>query len=102
MNTSMLAAQVVLNTVGLQQAPWVIEQFKAAGFELGPLVCVSFSVAVTVERFETFFQIRAEQPSPHPFPANELPLSSLNPTLRQHIASVLFTRPPDFGPAGSF
>ena len=101
MNTSILAAQVVLNTLGLQQAPWVMEQFRAAGFEIGPLVGVSFSIAGPVERFEEFFRVRAEQPGPQPFPANELPLSSLNPTLRQYIASVLFTRPPDFGPAGS-
>jgi hypothetical protein len=102
MNTSMLAAQVVLNTLGLQQAPRAMDQFRAAGFEIGPFVGVSFSIAGPVERFEDCFQVRAEQPGPQPFPATELPLSSLNPTLRQHIASVLFTRPPDFGPVGSF
>ena len=102
MNTSVLAAQVVLNTLGLQQAPWVMEQFEAAGFQIGPLVGVSFSIEGPVKRFEEFFQVRAEQQSPQPFPADELPLSSLNPTLRQYIATVLFTRPPDFGPVGSF
>jgi hypothetical protein len=102
MNTNLLAAQVVLNNLGLPQAPWVMEQLRAAGFEIGPLVGVSFSITGPVERFEAFFQVRAEQPGSQPFSANELPLSSLNPALRQHIASVLFTRPPDFGPGGSF
>jgi len=102
MATSLLAAQVVLNTLGLQQAPWVMEQFKAAGFQIGHLVGTSFSIAGPVKRFEEFFQVRAEQQGPQPFPTDELPLSSLNTTLRQHIATVLFTRPPDFGPVGSF
>jgi hypothetical protein len=102
MNTPLLASQVVLNTLGIQQAPWVMEQFKAAGFQIGPLIGVSFSIAGPIERFEEFFQVRAERSGPQPFPSNELPLSTLNPMLRQHITNVLFTRPPDFGPSGSF
>jgi hypothetical protein len=101
MNTSLLAAQVVLNTSGLQRAPWVMEQFRAAGFQIGPLIGVSFSIEGSVRRFEEFFQVRAEREGPQPFPTDEFPLSSLNPGLRQHIAAVLFTRPPDFGPVGS-
>jgi hypothetical protein len=60
METSLLAAEVVLNTWDPQQAPWVIGQFKAAGFQIGPLAGTSFSIAGPVERFEEFFQVRAE------------------------------------------
>jgi hypothetical protein len=101
-NTSLIAPQVVLNSLGLQRAPWVMEQFRAAGFQIGPLVGISFSIAGPVERFEEFFQVRAEREGPQPFLTDELPLSSLNPTLREHIEAVLFTRPPDFGPVGFF
>jgi hypothetical protein len=101
-NTSLIAAQVALNSFGIQQAPWVMEQFKSAGFQVGPLIGVSFSIAGPVERFEEFFQVRAERSGPQPFASDELSLSSLNPTLRQQITNVLFTRPPDFGPRGSF
>ena len=102
MNTSLIAAQVVLNSSGLHRGPWVMEQFAAAGFQVGPLVGISFSIAGPVERFEEFFKVRAEQKSPQPFPVDELPLSGLNPALREHIETVLFTRPPDFGPGGHF
>jgi hypothetical protein len=79
-----------------------MEQFAAAGFQIGPLVGISFSIAGPVEHFEEFFKVRAEQQGPQPFSVNELPLSALNPALREHIETVLFTRPPDFGPGGHF
>jgi hypothetical protein len=97
-NTQLIAAQVVLNSLGLQRGPWVMEQFRAAGFQTGPLVGISFSIAGPVERFEEFFQVRAVRQGPQPFPTDELPLSSLDPALREHIDAVLFTKPPAFGP----
>ena len=102
MNTHSIAAQVVLNASGLHQAPGVMEQFAAAGFQVGPLVGVSFSIAAPIERFEDFFKVRAEQQGAQPFLVDELPLSALPPGLREQIETVLFTRPPDFGPAGNF
>jgi hypothetical protein len=79
-----------------------MEQFAAAGFLVGPLVGISFSIAAPVQRFEEFFKVRAEQEGHLPFPAAELPLSALNPDLRKHIETVIFTQPPDFGPGGNF
>jgi hypothetical protein len=79
-----------------------MERFAAAGFSVGPLVGNSFSITGAVSRFEEFFNVRAGQKSPRPFPVDELPLSALAPALREHVESVLFTRPPDFGPAGDF
>jgi hypothetical protein len=99
-NTDPLAAQVVLKPSGFQHAAWVMEQFREAGFQTGPLVGISFSIAGPVERFEEFFRVRAEREATQPFPPDELPLSELNPTLREPIETVLFTRPPDFGPTG--
>jgi hypothetical protein len=101
-DTNLIAAQVVLNTLGLQRGPWVMEQFRASGFDIGPLVGISFSIAAPVRRFEEFFQVRGERQGPQPFPTDELPLSSLNPTLREHVDAVLFTQPPAFGPGAKF
>jgi hypothetical protein len=101
-NTSSIAAQVVLNPEGSQRAPWVTEQFKEAGFEVGPFVGTSFSISAPVRRFETFFKIRAEQKGPMPFSDTDLPLSALSPSLRKYVEHVLFTPPPDFGPTGHF
>ena len=100
-NTSQLAAQVVFNSSGLDGALWVMEQFKAAGFQVGPLVGISFSIAAPVQRFEEVFKVKAQRKGQLPFAATELPVSSLNPDLRRYIEAVLFTQPPDFGP-GSY
>jgi hypothetical protein len=72
--------------------------FEADGFEVGPLVGVSFSIAAPVSRFERVFKtpITVEGRS-----SLELPLDALPEPLRRVIETVTFERPVDFGP-GSY
>jgi hypothetical protein len=98
MNTGPTSAQVVIDSSSLHLAPWIMEQFAGSGFEVGPLVGVSFSITAPAERFEEFFQLHAERQAPRASLPDELPVSALPPALQEHVDSVLFTRPPDFGP----
>jgi hypothetical protein len=100
--TRMLPAQVVLKPSSFHRASWLMEQFAQAGFQVGPWVGISFSVTAPVTHFERFFGVPAAQEGDQPFPSGELPLSALDPALREHIQTVLFTRRPDFGPGGHF
>jgi hypothetical protein len=69
--------------------------FEADGFEVGPLVGVSFSIAAPVSTFERVFKtpITVEGRS-----SLELPLDALPEPLRRVIETVTFERPVDFGP----
>ena len=98
----MISAQVVLNAAGLLQAPRVRERFAAAGFQVGPLVGNSFSITGPVKLFERVFKMPAGGQGHQPFSVTELPLSGLEPNLGEPIQTVLFTRPPDFGPGGNY
>ncbi|HJZ54173.1 MAG TPA: hypothetical protein VKE74_04415 [Gemmataceae bacterium] len=97
----MTSAQVVLTPSSLPRAEQVAKQFAAAGFQVGPVVGVSFSITGPVELFERFFRVKATA-GERPFAADELPVSALDPGLRSDVKIVLFTRPPDFGPGGQF
>lgn len=94
----MTSAQVVLKTSGLLQAQLVREYFARAGFQVGPVVGISFSIAGSVTQFEQSFGVRADSTGERPFAADELPLTALDPALDAHVQAVLFSRPPDFGP----
>jgi hypothetical protein len=69
--------------------------FEADGFEVGPLVGVSFSIAAPVSTFERVFKtpIKVDDRS-----SLELPLAALPESLRRVIEAVTFERPVDFGP----
>jgi hypothetical protein len=97
-----IAAQVVLNSLGVSRASWVMEQFSIAGFQVGPFVGVSFSISGPSRVFEEFFKVQASEKEHLTFGTAELPLSALAPDLRKHLDAVLFTKPPDFGPTGQF
>jgi hypothetical protein len=98
----MISAQVVLNADDLLQAPRVKERLAAAGFQVGPLVGNSFSIAGPVKLFEGVFKMPAGGQSQQPFPVKELPLTGLEPDVREPIQTVLFTQAPDFGPGGNY
>jgi hypothetical protein len=69
--------------------------FEEDGFDVGPLVGVSFSIAAPVSTFERVFKtpIKVDDRS-----SLELPLDALPEPLRRVIETVTFGRPVDFGP----
>jgi hypothetical protein len=100
MDNRLKSSQVVLNSLGLHRARWVMDQFAAAGFRIGPAVGISFSIEAPRNVFENFFNIRPEDAGKLLVSSTELPLDALSADLRQHLETVLLTRAPDFG-AGS-
>ena len=70
--------------------------FRAAGFELGPYVGISFSISGSRSLFEKFFRTSLDK-----LHGYELPLSVLPKEVAAVIEAVTFTPPPDFGPSGS-
>jgi hypothetical protein len=68
------------------------QTFDADGFDVGPLVGVSFSIAATVSTFERVFKTAIAGST------LELPLDALPEPLRRVIEAVTFQRPVDFGP----
>lgn len=64
--------------------------FAALGFEVGPLVGISFSITASPARFDATFGAKRG--------AAALSTAKLRPQLRALIETVTFGRPPDFGP----
>lgn len=68
--------------------------FAESGFETGPLVGISFSIAAPRERMERFFPDFTDlEGSGH-----ELPLHGLPANVRDAVSAVTTEAPPDFGP----
>lgn len=75
--------------------------FRSAGFEIGNMVGVSFSITGTVDTFESYFQIRLRPADSGGFEAvdsngeasRELPLGALPPALGTLIVAVTFESP---------
>lgn len=84
----------------------VVAEFRSRGFEIGPLVGISFSVTATVSTFEKFFgmHIQTEKDKGYEFItanktfSHELSGDELPELLRKSVHTVAFTLPPDFGP----
>jgi hypothetical protein len=80
------------------------ETFEADGFDVGPLVGISFSIAAPVSTFERVFEasiaVEAGRVSVTRGKGSslELPLDALPEPLRNVIEAVTFERPLDFGP----
>lgn len=123
-----LSAQVVLGPAGGPQDtevtaatldahapdPAAVERaadhLRAAGFEVGDLVGISFSVTGPRSRFEEVFGVNltvGEETSGTVTHATtehgelELPLDQLPAEVTRQVTAVTFTAPPDFGP-GNF
>ena len=66
--------------------------FSTAGFEVGPVVGLSFSITARTESFEQAFGV-APPPPGQPYPLDRLPA-----TVRDVVAAVSAPEPIDFGP----
>lgn len=82
------------------------ETFAAAGFDVGEMVGISFSISATVSTFEQVFETSLRQEERGGVEAvqddgsgsYELPLDALPESLANLVVAVTFTPPPDFGP----
>jgi hypothetical protein len=100
------------NADRLQPDPAVAEAaqayFRNIGFDVGPLVALSFAVSGSQPLFESVFATplvvegegtvttaRSEDEQ------LELPLDRLPPEIAPAVRAVAFTPPPDFGPTGA-
>jgi hypothetical protein len=89
-----------------ENAARVKQFFAGAGFEVGLLVGISFSITAAVELFESTFQtrLRLEERGgvtalgPNRTASYELPLQALPHEIANNIEAVTFTPPIDFGP----
>jgi hypothetical protein len=80
----------------------IVNFFTAAGFGVGPMVGLSFSITAPRSRFAAIFGV-AQGGADWTGGAGvstglELPLAALPPDVRDLLESVAFTPPPDFGP----
>lgn len=85
------AAQVVLRDA--EAAERAQKHFAEQGFEVGPFVGISFSIAAPPDRFRETFG-GAEPPKG----GGELPLDTLPDELRESVQAVATDEPPAFGP----
>jgi hypothetical protein len=84
----------------------VAAEFRSKGFEIGPVVGVSFSVTGTIRAFEEFFGMRIRLGKDHAYEfvaknktvGHELSGEELPEELRKSVHAVAFPLPPDFGP----
>ena len=84
----------------------VAEEFRSKGFEIGPLVGVSFSVTGPLRVFEEFFGMRIRLGKDHAYEfvlknktsGHELSGKDLPKILGKSVQTVVFPLPPDFGP----
>lgn len=74
----------------------VVQRFKAAGFDVGPLVGPGFSITAAASVFRRFFKLGAPGRD-----IGEVPLDHVPEPVRRSLAAVTFPSPPDFGP-GNF
>jgi hypothetical protein len=107
---TLVSAQVVLRPSSIAASDEVALEFASAGFAVGALVANNFSVSGSVAKFESYFHVnlepvpgagirirRAEQPA-----GFQLPLDALPASVRGKVETVIFVKPPDFGPTGAF
>jgi hypothetical protein len=84
----------------------IAAEFRSRGFEIGPLVGISFSVTGTIRAFEGLFGIRIRLGKDHGLEfvvknkiiGHELSGEELPEDFRQFVHAVAFPLPPDFGP----
>ncbi|HXS32696.1 MAG TPA: hypothetical protein VN758_02840 [Solirubrobacterales bacterium] len=68
--------------------------FTEQGFEVGPMVGISFSIAAPLQEMERLFE-GSERSAER---GGELPLDRLPPEIRKTVLAVATEAPPDFGP----
>lgn len=104
-----VAAQVLLaQAAEAAEVQRAVRAFNALGFECGPVVGGSFSVAADAFVFDTVFGVRLQAGASGGVQVKnvlgrsmggQLPVSALPGSLRPLVSAVLFTEPPEFGPA---
>ncbi|MEA3466728.1 MAG: hypothetical protein U9R57_00710 [Thermodesulfobacteriota bacterium] len=76
--------------------------FRSKGFEIGPLVGVTFSITALAGTFENVFKVELQRTVKGGIECNggdlELPLGHLPDNTSKIIQTVTFTEPPDFDP----
>ena len=84
----------------------VSQYFRNRGFEVSPLVGISFAISASAQHFSDVFQVSLTEDETNGIqvvigsdtPRSELPLASLDDEIADLIISVTFAPPPDFGP----
>ncbi len=82
------------------------DKFRSLGFEVGPVVANSFSITAPTATFEKVFKVQVHKDEKGGLTAvrsgakakSEVPTDALPAPLRQAVVTVVFPRPPDFGP----
>lgn len=80
--------------------------FHSEGFEVGPIIGISFSITGPVKVFERFFMVPLHRGKDGAIKfiiegkvqVSELPAEKLPGELRKSVLTVVFPLPPDFGP----
>lgn len=84
----------------------VSRYFRNHGFEVSPLVGISFTISASAQHFSDVFQVSLTENETDGIqamvgsnaPISELPLGSLDNEIADSLISVTFVPPPDFGP----
>ncbi len=104
LNASKLTAQEIHRVIPPTSIVEKVQaDFAEAGFEVGKMVGLSFSITAPVRVFERIFKTKLSRDARggiiiSPGGAELLPLSKLSLALAQNIEAVTFTSPPDYGP----
>lgn len=105
-NAAITAESLVLYLPSEEAAGLVREFFRKAGFTVGNLVGISFSISGTAATFESLFKVDLQHEDRGGIRAAkadsstgyQLPLDPLPQNIRPAVSAVTFTPPPDFGP----
>lgn len=105
LNAAITAESLTRYLPSKEAASRVIEFFRKAGFTVGPLVGISFSISGTAATFQSLFEVDLQRDQHGVRTANpagaagyQLPVDSLPDQVRAEVSSVTFSPPPDFGP----
>lgn len=93
-----LSAQVVISPSFKSRPEEVLEIFRQAGFEVGPVWADNFPITAPRNRFEAYLG----QSLPIDPGGIGLSPDSLPAPLKGKVQAIVFSRPLDFGPTGSF
>jgi subtilase family serine protease len=108
------AAITAANVKAFAPAPEAVEAarryFTQAGFQTSSLSGISFTISAPQSVFETTFGVKlaggkksaSKKASAASKAPVELPLARLPASVSKGIKAVTFSRPPDYGPTGSY
>lgn len=110
-NERLISAQVVLKATSTKDSQEkAVGEFARAGFTVGKLYADSFAITAPAHAFESYFKIKIESSpkggtqviSRGKSASFNLPVKALPANMANQVKAIIFTRPPDFGPGGSF